>query len=123
MSHQVLPNEAVDLSFAKHGYGRRLEYQLITSELKEPLLLSPNQVWKRAQLEAVNDEALAFVDLIGATIANVSFKGGLDFLRCGFPEVVRSKFRAIGAHECNAHVSFGLVHDPSERIGSQGRVD
>src|SRR5262249_29890406 len=123
MSHQALPDEAVDLSFAKQGYGRRLEYQSITNELKEPLLLRPNQVWKPAQLEAMNDEALLFVDLVGATVANVSFKGGLDFLRCGFHELVRGKFRAIGAHECNAHVSSGLVHDPPERIGSQGRVD
>src|SRR5215510_951979 len=123
MSHQALPNEAVDLSFAYQRQGWRLQDQPITCKFKKPLLFRPNQVWKPAQLQAVNDETLLFVDLVGAKVANVSPKGSLDFLWRGFHQVIRNKFRPIRAHERNRHVFSWLIHDPPKRIGSQGRVE
>src|SRR5262249_12107503 len=122
MSHQALPDEAVDLSLAKQGYGRRLEYQSITSELKEPLLLRPNPVWKPAQLEAMNDETLLFVDFVGTAVADVSLKAALDFLRCGLRQMAGGKVQTIGTHERHAHLSSRIVHDAPKGIGSQRRV-
>src|SRR5262245_29184152 len=123
MSHQALPNEAVDLNLAKQCQGGRLQHQPIARKFKESLLCRPDQVWNPAQLEAVNDETLPFVDLVRAKVADVSAKGSLDFLWCSFHQLIRGKFPAIGTHERNRHVFSWLVHDPSKRIGSQGRVE
>jgi hypothetical protein len=71
----------------------------------------PTQFGKPAHLKAMNNETLLFVHLIGAAVTNVSFKCGLDFLWCGFHQIVRGKFRAIGTHEHNALGLRGIVPD------------
>src|SRR5262249_28691029 len=101
----------MDLSFAQHCQGRRPQRQPIAFKFKVSLLFRPNPVWKPAQLEAMNDRTLLFVDLVGAAVADVSLEAALDLLRCGLGQVVGGKVRAIRTHESNAHWPSRIVHD------------
>src|SRR5262249_12083146 len=112
----------MDLRFAQNCQGRRPQRQPIAFKFKVSLLLRPNPVWKPAQLEAMNDKTLLFVDLVGAAVADVSLEAALDLLRCGLGQVVGAKVRAIRTHESSAHLSSRIVHDAPKSIWSQGRI-